>query len=821
MCLIITFILIISTAFIINAEEVSKIPNVSTNEEPFYLKKQVSIHNKYETCLVGLGIFDSYKNKELKRETVLTKSEFSAFVVKLLGIDVSEWEKINTNFNDVKRDYWASRQINLLQSINVISTSNEKLFYPDEAITEEQAIKILVGILGYADNANNIGGYPAGYISVAHTIGLTRGINISMGEALKMEKCTRLLYNALDSDIMEQTSFGDFYKYSIIRGKTLANQYLKVYKITDVVKANTKTNLLFADDTLADDEIKIGNTIFKIGVTAANDFLGYKVEAYYQKKNDTDERIILSVWSDDKLSESVTIEAQKILDFSKDTIKYYKEKEKETHSIKLDNLVNVIYNGIAVTLDFVQNDILPQNGWITAIDSNNDGVYDVIFVNSFVNYIADNVNLEKYEISDKLNKPSILLNESKNALVNIYKNGKKIKITDINEWNTLSVTCDSRRTIIGKKIWDFSNAKIINIYVSDNVIKLGEIKELYDDKVLINNKEYQISSTYSENGSRTLNIPLKVGRIGVVYLDIANRIVAVDFYEGMENTYGYLIKTGPKSGVDKRAEFLIFTSSNKAEKFISAATVIIDGERINAMDVVEILKNKPQLLTYKLNSKKEICKIDTIILGKYENQNDSLVLSKSNISSRYSATNNSFEIGFSVSDSCIIFSIPNNRELLEDYSVGFSSNLKDKITYTMDVYNIDDNYSTNLIVRYYNKNDDIDITEDLPIAIIDKISRVTNIDGTEVPKLTYLSDGKLYSCELFNDDVLKLDSNDKPLPDLKRGDAIKVFMQDKKILKIKYIFSCRDINGVKSQNFATTSYTATYRDVFGQIINAY
>ena len=48
------------------------------------------------------------------------------------------------------------------------------MFGPEDPVTYEQAVKMIVSALGYDLVANNKGGYPTGYLAVASSEGITK-----------------------------------------------------------------------------------------------------------------------------------------------------------------------------------------------------------------------------------------------------------------------------------------------------------------------------------------------------------------------------------------------------------------------------------------------------------------------------------------------------------------------------------------------------------------------------------------------------------------------------------------------------------------------
>ena len=68
-------------------------------------------------------------------------------------------------------------------------------------ITEERAVAGVVSALGYASEAQNLGGYPAGFIKVGNLKYISRGLNIHKGEPATRALVAQILYYALGCGI--------------------------------------------------------------------------------------------------------------------------------------------------------------------------------------------------------------------------------------------------------------------------------------------------------------------------------------------------------------------------------------------------------------------------------------------------------------------------------------------------------------------------------------------------------------------------------------------------------------------------------------------
>lgn len=179
--------------------------------------------------LSELGIMYGDAEDNFRPDDVLTRAEATAIVVRVLGLDkAAEDEKSGGVFTDVPAEHWATGYINVAYGYGFVSGYGDGTFRPDEFVTYEQIVKMVVAILGYAPMADNMGGYPSGYLMIASQKGITKGTSGLAGEAADRKIVAQLVHNALDVDMMVQTGFStDGAEYQVVKGRTLRSEFLK------------------------------------------------------------------------------------------------------------------------------------------------------------------------------------------------------------------------------------------------------------------------------------------------------------------------------------------------------------------------------------------------------------------------------------------------------------------------------------------------------------------------------------------------------------------------------------------------------------------
>lgn len=163
----------------------------------------------------------------------ITRAEMAISLSNMLNmknyeIAVPEEEK----FHDVPKTHPAYNAANLIKQLGIAEGYGENNFGPNDNLTYEQAIKMLVCALGYNTVAIERGGYSMGYISLASELGITNGVDFITTDNVTKENLTKLINNIANIPVMEKIGFGSNPEYAIMNGKdgnTLMTFYDKYF----------------------------------------------------------------------------------------------------------------------------------------------------------------------------------------------------------------------------------------------------------------------------------------------------------------------------------------------------------------------------------------------------------------------------------------------------------------------------------------------------------------------------------------------------------------------------------------------------------------
>ncbi len=160
----------------------------------------------YQKVYIPTNIPDEEAIKEIKTRTftdaVDTYYEYPTYILNKYGLMKGETE---TTFG-VDKNITAGEFIDIVKKAYGVSEIKTPVYAqiaadPSKTITELQAAAVILSILGYDDEAEAAGGYPAGYRHVGNEICVSRGLNIYDSDIATRGIVAALIYNSMGTEI--------------------------------------------------------------------------------------------------------------------------------------------------------------------------------------------------------------------------------------------------------------------------------------------------------------------------------------------------------------------------------------------------------------------------------------------------------------------------------------------------------------------------------------------------------------------------------------------------------------------------------------------
>lgn len=142
--------------------------------------------------LTELGVVSGYKDGTYRPEKIVTRAEMATLIIKAMNLDEYATEK--SHFSDME-GHWADPFVAYAASLEFIAGYPDGTFRPDETVSYDEAITMIVQALGYRGEYL-VGGYPAAFITQAKVLGLLKDVDPVKAGANRGDVAI-LLYNAL------------------------------------------------------------------------------------------------------------------------------------------------------------------------------------------------------------------------------------------------------------------------------------------------------------------------------------------------------------------------------------------------------------------------------------------------------------------------------------------------------------------------------------------------------------------------------------------------------------------------------------------------
>lgn len=564
--------------------------------------------------LVALGLLLG-DNGGLRLSEKVTRAEVATLVCRILGQETMS--QTSTVFADVPSSHWASGYVNYAYQRGIIAgygvVNGVNTFGPEDNVTAEQATKMLVAAMGYNPQAQEEGGYPGGYLSVASKLGITSGVTVRdfSSEALR-ETLVVLIGEALDKPLMVRKSYGSSEEYAPDDSKTLFSENLQKVKLTGtvtdnefggmasgVVKFSVKDNYNTAWDT----KYKVGTEInLNVGSTDIATHIGRPVTIIVNHNSSSGNSTVVYVSeaSSNSIKSALSdIEIKKntgsgtttnyTLDYQVyggnsniKTATLSKEFENggvyingvggydlsKVYDCKTNNTGNCLQN-----LTSVSSNLEGAYGTIEFFKGESDSEYTSAVVTAYVNLLVDRVDTDAKIVYGKSGVQGPSLSEidysdaDKTTLVIRDSSGSTVKPEDLKENDVLTVVVSENSN---KSIF---NAEVVRTTVSGTVSEWDEA----ENTITIDGKAYNVpNGVDGTNGATSLAANFK-GITGTFFIDSLGSVVASS--EETKSTENYALLAEELKNSDTSVK--LFTTNGSTVTKTLAENARFNGKKIS------------------------------------------------------------------------------------------------------------------------------------------------------------------------------------------------------------------------------------------------
>ena len=771
------------------------------------------------TILSSLGLMIGDDNGNFNPDKILTRAEAATLIVRARGLEsAAAGAKGATAFTDVAAEHWASGFINMATQTGIIVGMGDGTFKPEDQVTYEQFVKMIVAALGYTPVADAQGGYPTGYLVVASREGITKGATGSAGEPAARSTVARLLYNALEVPTMEQTVFSagneeyeksdeslltgalNFEKYEgVVTSAELSANKDKYDKTTVTILPQKMLSADLKDKDL-DNEYDEELDSIDVGDTNAADLVGYYVTVYTGEDEETGKQKIYAIAAKTGRNDMLTIDYSQL---NKKTVSnvenlsiWYTEEgsNKAAKEITLADNVKFIYNGAevdsedakdAVIAFFAQasNDNVIRPGSVTFINSDNsDKAYEYVLITEYNrDFVVKEIDVENGVI-DAVEGEGLEIDPDDDDIVySFYKNGNAASIEDVavDDVLTIAESVDAE-------------PQIIKVFISSEVVE-GSVSESGTDGketvFTIAGEQYKAPVV----GGAINKTITEVGDDGVFYINVDGRVVYKDAVSTAGGNYAYLFKAGTKTDAidDGVAQIQYLKADGTWEtKSLSSTVTIYEGStKLVEFEPKNVTKDVSAVFETQTNYKEDKVTVESVtISGVAEKQLIQFKTKSDGTINRIYIADDSKDSNFKyngkldgkeynakqskiynvkLNDDVIVFNVDTAKEdKQEGYSVStVKATFNDGDKYTVEVYDQTSSTSYPKVLVAFDAK--ASIAADTPIFVISRVATASDADGNTVIKLYGYQDGASVSAEV-PDDADGYDEAEK----LEAGDVI-------------------------------------------------
>lgn len=542
------------------------------------------------------SVIHDYSDYNVNLSEGVSRADFAETLAKL--INCAEYTGDKVYYYDVPKSHYAFGSISQLTEMGVVGGNGNKLFNPDNIVETNEALKMVVSILGYTTRAEVEGGYPSGYANVAKRLGLTNGL--SMNRELCREDMFLLLYRSLNVEMFVVTAItpGDGVEYRVSETDTILSVYHNVVYYSGVVQGAMMVSL--TDTALKDpDEVIINGKRYNSEIDLS-DMLGEKVRFMVRdnRKTGGDEMVIKAKRIEE--SDVVKINGDNKGNFDKNTysLSYYTQNGNQ-RNIKIEKDALFIYNGRELGSNISET----MNSDIESIKliKNSNGLYKTVIIKSYENYVVGTINTAQKVIFDKA------------------RTGRSFKINE-DDYDFLIFKDAEGNEILAESI---KQGDVLSVFISKDekyaeaIVNSRIIAGVTESIKTLNGKNYVTigENTYCFKDDADIQ-KIKAGSNVELYLDFSGKVAYTEVSSDKRFAafvYSYSFKD---QDFDKSLLFKIFTENGEMLIAGCADSVRLDGKTEKSFEkILERFMSggafKPQLVLTEVNSKNEIKLIDT------------------------------------------------------------------------------------------------------------------------------------------------------------------------------------------------------------------
>ncbi len=683
----------------------------------------------------SFGVLNGYEDGTFQPERKVTRAEFAAIAIRLRNqASAAAGTVYGGEFSDVTAQHWASGVIELAYATGLINGYDTGEFMPDKTVSYQEAATVIVNLLGYKNQAERRGGYPAGYISLATQFGLFHFSGIQLTAAMNRAEVAYMAAKALDTKIMITTALtGD--GFELEEGGTLAEVFFEAERRRGVVTGTPVDS--FNGNAVKDGMVEIDNVRYQTELDCSA-FLGERVE-YTVTGDEGDEQVVYMAPVSRR--ESLTIDAKDFIDVenlftSNARLRYWDEKQRVC-TADFSGAARIIYNRKLLSYEEAGLiNLKADSGSYECIDQDGDGIYELLKITSYDSHYVKRVYSgtdDTITLAFDNSETFVYDKDDAKQHVSVYFENAGTDISEIRETDVVSAAVSA----------DGKAAELV--ICRDKAEGTVEETERQNDEayIVIGGVRYLLAGKLKNLQSGT-----NAGDSGIYYLSFLGE--AVYFEEGESGSaaaqYAYLTAFNvPSGGIKTDVEVKLLETDNTFAVYPLAERVRFQQygteKTVKAQEVYNALYHEPQfydlrnvytqVVKYKTNANGEI---SYLAVAKDDADTESFSVAAPERKRFYS--NSLFDQQWKITPKTVLFKIPctaQGEEMTRYQSGAASKFFKNGTTYQVILYDVDENGEVGAVMyrvprqtRYLTYPIDLASSK---VLTIDKVSTKLDSEG--------------------------------------------------------------------------------------------
>ncbi len=156
--------------------------------------------------LSELEIMSGDPDGNLRLNDYVNRAEFSKVAVNASSFKNSVATALRVSpFSDVTYKHWAAPYVQVAVLNGICEGYTDSTFKPDNLVSFEEAVTMLLRVLGYTDEDFGIS-WPYGQVGMANNLKMTKNVNASIGDKLTRAQVATLVFNTLNTNLKSSQS---------------------------------------------------------------------------------------------------------------------------------------------------------------------------------------------------------------------------------------------------------------------------------------------------------------------------------------------------------------------------------------------------------------------------------------------------------------------------------------------------------------------------------------------------------------------------------------------------------------------------------------